>query len=207
MKKKASYYFFMLCLVLLLQSCEPPYSGSKIIEIKNEFYDVQNQPINGLSIHYVSDSNGIYNYGDSFNRTTDTSGKISFSTFKPFQKFYAVYDGNTELVNFCSELKNLTTEAINYQRFYVLRYDESVDLNINFSNPTGYKQLNNVTLTGIGSEYAIPNTYEDARIYRVKTNQTVTITYTVYDSQTKSSQEFTTTIAVGSNTILQTITL
>lgn len=210
MKKKASYYFFILCLVLLLQSCEPTYNGSEIIEIKNEFYDGQNQPINGLNIRYTTElNNGYYfgNYTDDFNRITDAEGKVSISTFKPFQKLYAVYEGNSQLVNFYSELKNLTTETINYQRFYVLRYDESVDLNLNFSNSNPVKQLTDVTLTGIGNEDSNANLNEDSRIYRVKTNQTVTITYTVYDSQTKSSQEFTTTIAVGTSDIIQTITL
>jgi hypothetical protein len=88
-----------------------------------------------------------------------------------------------------------------------LRYDESVDLNLNFSNSNPVKQLTDVTLTGIGNEDSNANLNEDSRIYRVKTNQTVTITYTVYDSQTKSSQEFTTTIAVGTSDIIQTITL
>lgn len=208
MKKKTSYYFFILCLASMLHSCEPPYNGSKIIEIKNEFYDSQNQPVNGLSIKYTTQLYSDHNsYYDDFSRTTNTEGKIHFSSFKPFQKLYAVYEGNNEFVNLYSELKNLTTEAINFQRFYILRYDESVDLNLNFSNSNLYKQLKDVTFTGIGSEYAINNTYEDTRMYRVKMNQTVTISYTVYNSQTKSSQEFTTTIAIGSSTIFQTITL
>jgi hypothetical protein len=210
MKKKTSYYFFTLCLALMLNSCEPPYSGSKIIEIKNEFYDAQNQPINGLSIRYTTEMNDGYYFGyntDTFSRTTNTEGKISISTFKPFQKLYAIYEGNTQLVNFYSELKNLTTETINYQRFYVLRYDESVDLYLNFSNSNPVKQLIDVTFSGIGNEDSNANLNEDSRIYRVKTNQTVTIKYTVYDSQTKSSQEFTSTIAVGTSTISQTITL
>ena len=210
MKKKTSYYFFMLCLALMLNSCEPPYSGSKIIEIKNEFYDAQNQPINGLSIRYTTEMNDGYYFGyntDNFSRTTDAEGKISISTFKPFQKLYAVYEGNTQLVNFYSELKNLTTETINYQRFYVLRYDESVDLYLNFSNSNLVKQLTDVTFSGIGNEDSNANLNEDSRIYRVKTNQTVTITYSVYDSQIKNSQEFITTITVGTSTISQTITL
>jgi hypothetical protein len=192
----------------MLHSCEPPYNGSKIIEIKNEFYDSQNQPVNGFSIRYTTQLNSDHNYYyDDFSRTTNTEGKIHFSTFKPFQKLYAVYEGNNELVSLYSELKNLTTENINYQRFYILRYDESVDLNLNFSNSNPVKQLTDVTFTGIGNEYAYSNSYEDSKMYRVKTNQTITITYTVYDSQIKSSQEFTTTIAVGSSTIFQTITL
>ena len=192
----------------MLNSCEPPYNGSKIIEIKNEFYDSQNQPVNGFSIRYTTQLNSDHSYYyDDFSKTTNTEGKIHFSTFKPFQKLYAVYEGNNELVSLYSELKNLTTENINYQRFYILRFDESVDLNLNFSNSNPVKQLTDVTFTGIGNEYAYSNSYEDSKTYRVKTNQTITITYTVYDSQIKSSQEFTTTISVGSSTIFQTITL
>lgn len=192
----------------MLNSCEPPYNGSKIIEIKNEFYDSQNLPINGLSIRYTTQQNEGYNfsnYTDDFSRTTDAEGKISISTFQPFQKLYAVYEGNSQLVSLYSELKNLTTEAVNYQRFYILRHDESVDLNLNFSNSNPVKQLTDVTFTGIGNEYA--NSFEDSRTFLVKTNQTVTITYSVYNTQTKSTQIFTTTIAVGTSTIIQTITL
>jgi len=163
-----------------------------------------------LSIQYTTEMNGSYYFGtntDNFSRTTDAEGKISFSTFKPFQKLYAVSEGNNELVNLYSELKNLKTDAINYQRFYILRYDESVDLNLYFSNSNLNKHLTDVTFTGIGNEYAYANSDENSRTYRVKTNQTLTIMYTVYDSQTTISQEFTTSIAVGSNDIFQTITL
>jgi hypothetical protein len=208
MKKKISFYFFILFLALMLNSCEPPYNGSKIIEIKNEFYDSQNLPINGLSIRYTTQQNEGYNfsnYTDDFSRTTDIEGKISISTFQPFQKLYAVYEGNSQLVSLYSELKNLTPEAVNYQRFYILRHDESVDLNLNFSNSNPVKQLTDVTFTGIGNEYA--NSFEDSRTFLVKTNQTVTITYSVYNTQTKSTQIFTTTIAVGTSSIIQTITL
>ena len=208
MKKKISIYFYILVLALMLNSCEPPYNGSKIIEIQNEFYDGQNLPINGLSIRYTTQQNDGYFFGnntDGFSRTTNAEGKISFSTFQPFEKLYAVYEGNTELVNLNSELKNLTTEAVNYQRFYILRHDESVDLNLNFTNSNPVKILTDVTFTGIGNEYA--NSFENSRTYLVKTNQTVTIMYSVYNTQTKSTQIFTTVIYVGTSTITQTITL
>lgn len=201
--------FVFICLTTFLSSCEPPYDGTAIIEIENEFLDNVGNPVANLPIIYTIGSgeffSSFYSYVDTMNYLTNAQGKIRFSTFKPNEYLFVNYEGNALYVPIYSPLLDLDPKKVNKQRFYLLQYDETVDLNIQLQTTNLTKSVQNVSFTGIGNLNGFPSIINSSYNYRVRTNQTVTLFYTVYNTQTSTTTNFSQNIPITSSDLTYTI--
>lgn len=202
--KKIKLLLF-ICLACITQACEPAYDGSAIIEIENEFLDAQGNPLANLPITYTTGTGytfGPYDHmNDSFNYTTNAQGKIRFSTFKPYEMLFVNYGGNAAYLPIYTPLMNLDTHKLNTQKIYLFQDTEAVNLSVQFQTNTYTKSVKNVQFTGIGNTYGDSYSYENYFYFQVKKNQTVTITYSVYNYETKITDTFSQNITIASDQV------
>ncbi len=202
--KKIKLLLF-ICLLGLTSACEPPYDGTAIIEIENEFLDAQGNPLANLPITYSTGSGDTYgpydHLNDSFSYTTNAQGKIRFSTFKPYEVMYANYEGNATYLPIYTPLTNLDTNKLNTQKIYLFQNSEAVNLSVQFQTNNYAKTVKEVSFTGIGNTYGDSYNYENNFYYQVKKNQTVTISYSVYNYETKITNSFSQNITIGTDQV------
>jgi hypothetical protein len=197
MMKKSTLLIF-ICLMGWMSACEPPYDGTEIVAIENEFLDSQGNRVANLPVKYTTGSSSGFDlyYEDSFNYLTDSQGKIRFSTFKPNELLYVNYEGNALYGPIYTPLLNLDPKKLNTQRFYLLQSNESVDLNVQLQTTNFTKSIKEVTFTGIGNLIGYPYSTNEMYNYRVRTNQTVTIHYTVFNFETNTTTTLSQNISI-----------
>ena len=195
----------IICLACLLQACEPTYDGSTIIEIENEFLDAQGNPLANLPITYTTGTG--YTFGsfdqlnDSFYYTTNAQGKIRFSTFKPNDVLFINYEGNSTSIPIYTPLMSLDANKLNTQKIYLFQNAEAVNLNVQFQTNTYTKIIKNVQFTGIGNFYGDSYSYENYFNFQVRKNQTVTLTYSVFNYDTNITDTFSQNITIASDQV------
>ncbi|MFY7665528.1 hypothetical protein [Flavobacterium sp.] len=191
----------LLFVLAFVVSCGPPYDGDVIVEIENEFFNSSNEPIAGLAVEYqVSRS---YGTDDSFSFVTDENGAIRFSIFNPRGDF-RIYTTSFLENSRTFTMAKLKPDRLNSQRFYVLAFDEVVYFELRFSSSNFQRSISNIELSGIGN-YAINRDDPEVFNLELKKNQTITISYTVFDSYDNSSETFSIVREIGTNDISETL--
>ncbi|MFM2230709.1 MAG: hypothetical protein RL607_1967 [Bacteroidota bacterium] len=198
---------FLLSVVLLFCSfsCDIPYDGKRIIKLNHQFLDHQGQPVSGKKIMYLLGATQPFDgVNPEFEFTTDSNGRIQFSTFEPNEPFYVYAEGYANYLPVNSLVYNFETNQINTQKFYFLEASEVVTFQVQFQTNTPTKNVTRCTLEGIGNLQLYPDVPDMNYFFDVAKNQTLTVHYTVYNSQNNVTQTLsdTFTIGTGSNAVI-----
>lgn len=194
-------------LLLCSFSCDIPYDGSRIVQLNHRFFDAQGQPVVGKKIdYYLGYTTPDAGVPPEFSYTTDAAGRIKFSTFYPKQKLYVYAEGYANYRPIESEVQYLDPTSFNTQSFYFLENGETVQFQIQFMFSSSQKSIEKCTMEGIGNHY-YSNDNDAIYSFYVAKNQTITIHYTVYNSQTKVSQTLSQdfNIGTGDNYVIQNL--
>lgn len=199
-----------VCIVLLFASfsCELPYDGRKIIEFDHQFLDSQGLPVPDARVTY---SLGAGYSGSEippdFEFRTDSQGRVRFSSFQPNNRFYVYAPETSAYLPLQSEVTDMDPMVKNRKRFYFFTTGEAVLFTVQFTGTGATKQIQKCFIEGIGNAEINGDDNSSFYAFQVRKSQTVTVRYTLFNSQTRVTQDLSAVYSIDTTPLAATINL
>lgn len=202
--------------LICFQACDIPYDGNSIITVKAKIVNGNNEPIVNKEVR-IQNSYGDDNIESNiYKKKSDDSGIVSIKMFKPKGSASILIDGTDDYLS--TEIWGINEDYFsgvdwNVGTIYLLKANELSLFSIQLNQLNSHKSVTSIQVDAIKHEefYYFDSQYNPLfgnfqTVYQLKKNQNFTMKYSIFNSQTNSSENFLIPLSIGTSNLDYTIT-
>jgi hypothetical protein len=206
----------ILLSLICFHSCDIPYDGNSIITINAKIVNGNNEPIANKEVR-IQNSYGDDNLeSNTYKKKSDASGMISIKMFEPNGSAIISIEGaddylSTEIWGINED--HFTGTEWNVGTIYLLKANELSLFTIQFNQLNAHKSVTSIQVDAIKYQeyYYFDSQYNPLygnfqTVYQLKKNQTFTLKYSIFNSQTNSTDNISIPLSIGTSDLNYTIT-